>query len=112
MKMKDNIVYLKHIVESIDKINEFINGLEFADFKENSLVLSATVRELEIIGEASGKLSKAFREKYNDIPWDKAINMRNRLIHEYFGVDEKIVWNTCKEDLPKIKVAITPLILL
>jgi len=94
MKMKDNIVYLKHIVESIDKINEFINGLEFADFKENSLVLSATVRELEIIGEASGKLSKAFREKCNDIPWDKAINMRNRLIHEYFGVDEKIVWNT------------------
>ena len=101
--MKDDAVYIKHIIESIEKIERFILDLDFDEFREDDLVLSATVRELEVIGEASNKLSVEFKKAHTNIPWDNIINMRNRLIHEYFGVDEKIVWDTCKEDLPPLK---------
>ena len=101
--MKDESVYLKHIVESIEKIEKFTHGIALEDFEKNDLIVSATVRELGVIGEASNKLSADFRNKHLGIPWDKVISMRNRLIHEYFGVDERIVWDTCKEDLPELK---------
>ena len=110
LSMKDDFVYLKHILESIEKIGRFVEGLDFEEFGDDDLVLSATVRELEVIGEASNKLSADFREQHKEIPWDKIINMRNRLIHEYFGVDEKIVWDTCKEDIPDLKRALEELV--
>jgi len=108
--MKDDSVYIKHIIESIEKIERFILDLDFDEFREDDLVLSATVRELEVIGEASNKLSPEFKNIHNNIPWENIVSMRNRLIHEYFGVDEKIVWDTCKEDLPFLKNSLAKLI--
>lgn len=64
------------------------------------------VREYEIIGEAMKNIPAKFRKKYPQIPWQKAIGMRNKLIHEYFGVDFYLIWETTKRDLPKLKTQI------
>ena len=67
------------------------------------MMIAAVVRELEIIGEASNNLSEEFREQYSDILWRRMKDMRNFLIHEYFGVNLKVVWDTCKDNLPELK---------
>jgi uncharacterized protein with HEPN domain len=70
------------------------------------MMIDAVVRELEIIGEASNNLSEEFREQYSDILWRRMKDMRNFLIHEYFGINLKVVWDTCKKDLPELKTFI------
>lgn len=61
------------------------------------------MRELEIIGEAAGKLSKNFKSEHPEIPWADIVGMRNRLIHEYFGIDVKLVWQTSQKNVPELK---------
>ncbi|MBI2591832.1 MAG: DUF86 domain-containing protein [Candidatus Brennerbacteria bacterium] len=101
--MKDNNVYLKHILEAIQNIDDYINGLNFNLFSGDKKTVDAVVRELEIIGEAANNLSDKFKNSYPEIPFRDMIDMRNVLIHEYFGVNKKVVWDTCKENLPKLK---------
>lgn len=69
-------------------------------------MVDAVVRELEIIGEAAGQCNEDFKKNNPEVPWKEAIGMRNRLIHEYFGVDLSVVWTTCMEDLPILKSAL------
>jgi len=104
--MKNNLVYLKHILESVEKIEVFLRGVERNNFLKNALRISAVVRELEIIGEAATKVSVAFREKYSEIPWREMKRTRNFLIHQYFAVDVKEVWKTVKVDIPQLKKAV------
>ena len=68
------------------------------------------VRELEIIGEAAKNVSETYRKKHQKIQWNEMIGMRNRLIHEYFGLNKSIVWETCESDLKELKKQITNLI--
>ncbi|MCX6761737.1 MAG: DUF86 domain-containing protein [Candidatus Moranbacteria bacterium] len=108
--MKNNLIYLKHIRDSINDINEAISGITYAEFLENKILLKAVVRDLEIIGEAAGKMSQDFRDANPQIPWRDMIDMRNVLIHEYFGVIPETVWKTCTENLPELKIAIDALL--
>ena len=108
--MKNNEVYLKHIIEAIEKIARYINEENLESFKKNDLVLDAVTRELEIIGEAACNISQDFQEKYSNVPWGKMIGMRNRLIHEYFGTDRDIIWETCQTDLKELKGLIIKLL--
>lgn len=101
--MNKDEFYRKHILESIDKIIGFINGLDYDKFEQDDLIQSAVVRELEIIGEAAGRFSVDFKEKHNQVNWPEIIGMRNKLIHDYFDVDYSIVWKTLIDDLPKLK---------
>lgn len=101
--MKDNIVYLQHILESIEKIEKYLKEVSFDAFTQNEMMVGATVRELEIIGEAASKIDKTIKEKYLDLPWNEMVGMRHRLIHEYFGVDVGVVWETCQSDLFDLK---------
>jgi uncharacterized protein with HEPN domain len=110
MPHKDDLFYLLHIKEAVNDIFKFTNGVSFDDFSENEMMTSAVIRKLEIIGEASGKISKKLREDNPDIPWRIIIDMRNVLIHHYFGVDLPAVWNTVKNDLPKLKKNVEKLI--
>ncbi|MFH1771657.1 MAG: DUF86 domain-containing protein [Candidatus Omnitrophota bacterium] len=101
--MRENKIYLQHILEAIKKINRYTKGLSFDKFLENEEKKDAVVRNLEIIGEAASKISPALRKKLPGIQWRDIVDMRNRLIHEYFGVDYEIVWNVVKVELPRLK---------
>jgi len=108
--MKDDKVYLSHILDAIEKIETYLTGQTYESFATNNMIIDAVVRELEIIGEATNHLSDLLRESHPEIPWRDAIDMRNILIHEYFGVRTHLVWDTCKEDLPELKKLIDDLL--
>ena len=98
--MKDDLTYIEHINECIDKIKRFTSQLTWEDFNSNEMVQDAVIRNIEIIGEAAKQISNKFREQYTDIPWKEITGMRDKLIHDYMGVDTEIVWNTVRTDIP------------
>ncbi len=100
--MKDK-VYLNHIRDAIVAIREYMGDVDYAVFSQNNMMADAVVRQLAIIGEAANNLDPELRAKYPDIPWRNMIDMRNFLIHEYFGVNPETVWSTCKDDLPELE---------
>lgn len=101
--MKNDRTYLTHIQDAIESIEEYLQGVGYNDFVSNKMMVDAVIRELEIIVEASNNLSDSFRDRHSDMFWRRMKDMRNFLIHEYFGVNKKVLWDTCKEDLPKLK---------
>jgi uncharacterized protein with HEPN domain len=104
---KDDSIFLKHILESLDAINEFSKGMKIEELHANRLKKSAIVRELEIIGEASNNISKELKSKENQIPWKEMSATRNIIAHKYFGVDIEIIFGIIKKDLPKLKKQIS-----
>ncbi|WP_340820655.1 DUF86 domain-containing protein [Methanolobus sp. WCC4] len=100
--MKDDSVFLNHILDATEQIEEYTSGMSFEDFLDKRLVQDAVVRQLEIIGEATKNLSSNTTDKYPRIPWKEIAGMRDKLIHAYFGVDLEEVWNTAKKDIPEL----------
>jgi uncharacterized protein with HEPN domain len=96
---RDDAVYLRHIIDAATLIRKYTAGLDEASFTANTLVLDAVVRQLEIIGEASRHVSQGLRAKFPDVPWQDPAAMRNKLIHDYMGVDPAIVWRTATVSL-------------
>lgn len=101
--MKNDSTYLRHMLDAIDKIERYIGTVTYAVFVKDDKTVDAVQKELEIIGEAANRLSSAFRRKHESVPWRDMIDMRNVLIHDYFGVIRKTVWKTCKLDLPPLR---------
>ena len=100
---KDNLVYIRHVLEAIGQIETYLNGVDFVSFSANRMIFDAVTRQLEIIGEASSRIDDQFKKLYPDIPWRKVIGTRNKIIHEYFNIDKNVVWQTCQEDIPELK---------
>ncbi len=94
--------FLEDILENAQKAQRFIEGIHFKDFKKNEEKIFAVVRALELIGEAALHIPKSIRSKGPNVPWTEMSGMRNKLAHEYFGVDLKVVWKTMKKDLPPL----------
>lgn len=107
---KTNVFYLKHILNSIQLILNYTKGISEREFLNNQLVKDAVARNFEIIGEATKKLTKEFRGKYPEFEWVKMSGMRDKLIHDYFGIDYVIVWDTIREILPNLDQSIAELI--
>jgi len=99
--------YLEDISNAILDIRSFVHDMSAEGFMADKKTVNAVVRSLEVIGEATGKIPRDVRMRYPDVPWDEIIGMRNRLLHEYFGVDLDIVWQTIQEDLAPLETAIT-----
>lgn len=95
------IHFLEDILESISKILNYTKSYDFEKFKCDDRTVDAVIRNLEIIGEASNKIPKNVREKYLSVPWEEMYRMRNKAIHEYFGVDYEIVWDIVVNYLPE-----------
>jgi len=94
---------LSDILESIDRIPLYIEGLSFDAFSNDRKTIDAVVRNLEIIGEAANRLPEQFREKHPQVPWHKVVGLRNRIIHDYFGIDINIIWQIIHSDLPALR---------
>ena len=101
--MRNDSTYLKHVLDAIVCIEEYLRDVSYDQFVSRKMMIDAVIRELEIIGEACNNLSREFREQHPDIVWRRMTDMRNFLIHEYFGVNTKVVWDTCRNDLPSLK---------
>lgn len=103
MKRRDYRDYLKDISDSIEDIGTFAGKMTYDYFVKDKKTINAVVRSIEIIGEAVKKVPVSLRNKYPSIPWKKMAGMRDKLIHEYFGVDLEIIWMVIKKDIPSIK---------
>lgn len=107
---RDYTDYITDILSSIDEIDEFIGDIEYEIFSTDKKTINAVIRSLEVIGEAATKIPQDIRERWSGIPWKRMAGMRNKLIHEYFGVDLEIVWEVCTNEIPPIKPTIKRLL--
>lgn len=98
---RDPILYLEDIALSMKRVEEYIHGLDFQHFKWDYKTVDAVIRNFEIIGEASKNVPGRIKEKYSNIPWEEMYRFRNRISHEYFGIDYEILWDIATKYLPQ-----------
>jgi uncharacterized protein with HEPN domain len=108
--MKRDRPYLQHIYDSISDIEGFVKGVSKQQFFENKEKQYAVMRALEIIGEATKNISRQLRAAYPEIPWKTMAGMRDKLIHEYFGVKLERLWEVIQKDLPRLKEQISKIL--
>ena len=101
MKAEDRI-RIQHIVDAGEEALSFLENVEFEKFSHNRMLILSVIKDTEITGEAASKITTETKTKYDNIPWKDIVGMRNRLIHGYFEVDIKLVWNTAKNNLPPL----------
>ena len=109
MKKEDKLL-LFHIKESCEYIIEFISHLDYENFIKSRLYQDGVIREIIVIGEAVNKVSEETKNKYIEVPWKDIIGMRNKIIHEYFGIDLEAVWKTAEQDTSDLLAKINNII--
>ncbi len=102
MPKRDLFLYIDDIYSSCNKILAYTKGYNFSQFKKDLKTIDAVIRNLEIIGEAVKSLPTEFRKTHKNIPWKEIAGMRDKITHEYFGIDEEILWATVKNDIPSL----------
>ena len=107
---KSSAVYLHHILECIARINAYTNAIDEQAFLKDFLIQDAVIRNFEVIGEAVKKVDPALRRKYPDIPWKNIAGMRDKLIHDYMGVDVRAVWGVVEDILPDFQQQVKDII--
>ena len=110
MSRRDNLTLIHDMHESALKILKYTQGYDFNAFIDDEKTIDAVVRNFEIIGEASSKIDPDYQADHSHIPWRKLKGYRNRLIHEYFGVDYQIVWEVIQDDLSELIDALEEII--
>jgi len=110
MTKRDDTVYLQHIFEAIELIEKYLTDIDYNTFSDTRLLQDGVVRQLEIVGEATKNLSQNVRDMASEVPWKDMAGMRDKLIHQYFGVDIEAVWATAQFDLPEVKKTIVKLL--
>ena len=102
---------LGHILDAIAEIEGYTANVEFKGFLANSMMRFASIKQIEIIGEAANYITPATKELFSDIEWKQIVGMRHILIHEYFGVDANLVWQVICNDIPNLKAAVNSIYL-
>jgi len=103
MSRRSDTLYWKDMISAIEKIDGYVGRMSYEEFRRDSRTVDAVIRNLTVLGEAAAKISSDARAARPDIPWREIIGMRNKVIHEYFGVDEEILWQTIQGDLKMLR---------
>lgn len=101
--MRDPVLYLEDILESLTLIERFVEGMELDDFKKDIKTSDAVIKRFENIGEATKNIPADIKKEYQDIPWREMAGMRDKLVHFYFGIKFELVWTAIKTRIPAIK---------
>lgn len=102
MKDRDLRDYINDLVEACEDILAFTKGMSYSDFADDKKTVNAVIRSLEVIGEATKKLPTSLKDSHPDVPWKQMAGMRDKLIHEYFGIDQQMVWQAVEKHIPEI----------
>ena len=102
-KGRDYILFLEDILVAIEKIEVYTRNMTYDEFRNDSMVVDAVIRNLEIIGEAAKNVPKRIRTRFPELAWKEAAGFRDVLIHDYFGIDIESVWDTLKNNIPGFK---------
>ena len=94
--------FLQDMLENARRAIQFVQGMDFETFSNDEKTLYAVIRAIEIIGEAAAKIPDEVRSDYPKVPWREVKGMRNKLVHNYFGINMEVVWQTVQEDLPEL----------
>ena len=108
--VKNNLVFITHILENIEKIESFTKDLAKEGFLKDELKQYAVVRAIEIIGEASKNLSEDFKKEHPEVEWKEIIGARDKISHHYFGIKLSTIWNIITNDLPDLKKKVKAII--
>jgi uncharacterized protein with HEPN domain len=103
MSKREPILLLEDIIESIQKIKIYTSGLSLDDFLKDDKTIDAVIRNFEIIGEASNRIPDEIRDKFQLVNWHRIRGFRNRIVHDYMGIDYEIVWEIIEKDLEELK---------
>ena len=103
MKRNDDLTYLGDILDSIRRIESYTTNVSKEKLLENFMMQDAVMRQIEIIGEATNSISGEFQEKHDNLPWSQMRAIRNRIVHDYRGINLNIIWDTVQNDLPALK---------
>lgn len=106
MSKRGDIPALKDILEAVTRIERYVGPMSLAEFMDDTQKQDAVIRNFEIIGEAVKNISADFRRKHKDIEWNQIAGFRDKLIHQYFGVNRMIVWDVIKNRLPPLKKSV------
>ena len=96
-------MYLQDMLTGIERIDHYIEGFNFKQFKQDYKTVDAVIRNFEVIGEAAKNLPEEIKSKYPEVPWSEMYLLRNKISHEYFGVDYEIIWDVATNYLPENK---------
>jgi uncharacterized protein with HEPN domain len=91
------------MLQAVERLESYIEGVEWKAFAENEVLQEAIMRQLEILGEAAGRISRERAHQFKEIPWSQVTGLRHKLIHHYFVVDLEVVWASATEDVPQLK---------
>jgi uncharacterized protein with HEPN domain len=110
MYKRDVLLLLEDMLESAKKVRKYTHGLDFDSFMNEEKTLDAVIRNFEIIGEAANRIDSDFRKKNPGLEWKRIRGFRNRIVHDYFGIDYEIVWSIIDNDLDQLIIQLERLV--
>ncbi|MDQ1326723.1 MAG: hypothetical protein QG641_3 [Candidatus Poribacteria bacterium] len=110
MTKKDYLVYISDIINTIMDIEDFINDIAYDEFINDKKTIFAVERGIEIIGEATKRIPNSIKNKYPEIPWKDMAGIRDKVSHDYNGIDLVIIWKTIQQNLPELKAMLSDMI--